>query len=156
MSDSNVASPAIADSAVTPERLARLRQLHEVAAPGPWAVSPWHDQLVLPERWINVARDEATPEKAGQFTAVNASRAADAELIAEVRNALPDLLDEVGRYRSVTFPALLDAVHEQLTGKPFPRASDDLDGIMTTEDVANAVWALLHRDLGVSDSENAQ
>lgn len=56
----------------------------------------------------------------------------------------------------ISYAQVLDAVHEQLTGKPFPRTADDLDGIITTEDVANAVWALLHRDLGVSDSENTQ
>lgn len=92
MSDFNVVSPAIADSALTPERLARLRKLCETATPGPWehGVGPYGRDVEAGGELIAEVIEESAKPRART----------DAELIAEARSALPALLDAIERLRS--------------------------------------------------------
>lgn len=83
-------SPAIADSALTPGWLEGLRELHVAATPGPW------------ER--DGTEFEAAGELIGEIFAEDSRPRSgdDAELIVQVRNALPGLLGEVEFGRMMT------------------------------------------------------
>jgi hypothetical protein len=72
-------------TAVTPERIAELRRLCAAATPGPWEV--WEGKYA-----VCVFRGSASP---GIGLSVAPENRADAALIAAVRMALPELLDEV-------------------------------------------------------------
>jgi hypothetical protein len=84
---------------LTPEHLARLRQLHEYATPGPWEQAPWFTNTILPKRWVDGDAADIEPEQRGPFTSIHAHKVADADLITEARNALPALLDEIESLR---------------------------------------------------------
>lgn len=76
---------------LTPERIARLRELHEAGQPAPWYVA-FNDRVYD-----------------AQGCAVRAYGTDGVELIAEARNALPDLLTAIERLR-VAGASLVTAV----------------------------------------------
>lgn len=85
--------PVPVRDSLTPERIARLRELHEAATPGPWQRAEEFNGTE--ESWDVNAEGGALevafcPE--GLDPVDRARTVADAELIAEARNALPDLL----------------------------------------------------------------
>lgn len=77
----------------------RLRALLAASTPGPWAMAPWHQETILPKRWIEGDNDETPLEDRGPFGSLYASSPANAALVAEALTALPVLLDEVDRLR---------------------------------------------------------
>lgn len=91
MPEHRQSSPAIADSALTPEQIARLRQLHEAGTPPPWqyGIGPYgRDIEANGELIAEVIAEDGKPRSRD-----------DATLITEARNALPALLAEVERLR---------------------------------------------------------
>jgi hypothetical protein len=91
-------SPAIADSALTPERLARLRQLYEAATPGPWLTAPWDPKTVMVEGWVRSGQPPY-PSFVGPFGIFHAGSEEDAALAAAALSALPALLDALEHER---------------------------------------------------------
>lgn len=89
---------------LTPTRLAELRSIERAATPGPWRSS--HKTAF--DTPIDAA-DLSGPEQADRKWCGAPGRyvKADADLIAEARNALPHLLDELEAAR-----AKLDAINE--------------------------------------------
>lgn len=135
------------DSTLTPERLARLRRLHEAATPGPW----------FPE-------DASLPSSRAERYAI------DAELIAETRNALPDLLGEVEFGRMMTESYLeaskrfdnlcMDLFRRIASGASLAEVvdlvGDYMDGCDAVDDESIAAFKAAKARAGVSDSENTQ
>lgn len=117
-------------SATTPIDTERLRALLAASTPGPWASAPWHQETILPKRWIEGDNDEAPLEDRGPFGSFYASGPANAALVAEALTALPALLDEVDRLRgeagdahTVGYVVLSDHV-EMHAGQVAERAID--------------------------------
>lgn len=85
---------------VTPERLARLRQLHEAATDGRWRREDHHHDGL--EAWEVVTDDLVVACVPDDHDAQDDTQSRiDAELVAETRNALPDLLNEIERLRTL-------------------------------------------------------
>lgn len=87
----------------TPELHARLRELHQQASPAPWKIASYspHTQPNEPVKRVshlvtpNGLIEEA--DKMGYDYGLNAPSAHDFLLIAELRNSLPAILDEIER-----------------------------------------------------------
>jgi hypothetical protein len=94
---------------MTEERLAELEALEKGATAGPWLVTRESGQGWLiatiegeDERQVNVVTNGTAP-------GIKTFPGADAALIAEARNALPELLAEVRRLRAACEAALAKA-----------------------------------------------
>ena len=89
------------------ETLNRLRELDQTASPAPWYIEEYEGMIVTGE-------DDETGEEVGAvfFHSMKSNKSkANAAILTEVRNALPDLLTEIDRLKAEN-AQLLDTVAE--------------------------------------------
>lgn len=77
---------------ITPEEIARLRELEKKATPGPWKYS-------RPFEWIESNKHQIIAQTWGKLETPFVNDVNNSALIIAARNALPDLLDEIERLR---------------------------------------------------------
>lgn len=85
---------------VTTEQIQKLRELEKAASPGPWKSEyPWCSDE---NQWAGIGPIHTQPDDEDELdpdSEAGKQASADMELIAESRNALPALLNEIERIR---------------------------------------------------------
>lgn len=77
---------------MTPEELARLRELHETASPAPWYIEPVEEMLVH-----GTAEDGEEVGATYYHRGKSRREKANRKLLTEARNALPHLLEHIDK-----------------------------------------------------------